>query len=258
MALTATPNQAGGYVLLEGTSLGVVTETTVVRIDAAGNEVVVRNGDPLAVSGGSATTQDYEAPLDTIVSYEMRNTGTSAVITSTSGVILPSLTNLAWLSHPGKPAFNVTFTPRSFIPATRRSRSATYDVIGRTLPVAQSLRRAGEEGTLIVKITTNEQRLALHTLLDDGAVLLLRGPQGWPTMGSRYIQVGDADYEPLIRVLTDERAWLTLPWVEVDRPAGLAQAGPGFTWGDVITAYGSWSALISDNGTWADVIDGVD
>jgi hypothetical protein len=255
-ALVATPNQAGGYVSLAGSALGVAT-ANVYRIDVAGNEVLVRNGDPITVSAGLFTTQDYEAPLDVSVDYEVRNVSTGAVIASDTAVILPSIADRAWLGHPGKPSYNMTVLPKTFVPSTRRARAATFPVIGSSLPIAQSLRRSGYEGILVVKIAEDSERLALDTLLDDGAVLLLRGPASWPTMGHRYLQIQDTEYEPATRVLTDERAKMALPWIQVSRPTGLAQAGPGFRWADVISTYATWADVMSANPTWADVMDGV-
>lgn len=256
MALVATPDQAGGFVQLDATGLGVITQANLYRIDSAGNEALVRNGDPIAVAGGIFGTQDYEAPLDELLTWEVRNTGTGAVITSTTGT-LPSVTDRAWLGSPGKPSLNVTVLPARFVPKTRRARSATFDVIGRTRPVGQSLRRGGDQGDLIVRFNTHAAYEAVQALLDDGSALLLRGPATWPTMGARYIQIGDIEYEPVTRVLTDERSTLSLPWVEVDRPAGLAQAGLGFRWADVIATYPTWADVMAANPTWADVIDGV-
>lgn len=255
-ALVATPNQAGGYVSLVGSALGVAT-ANVYRIDVAGNEVLVRNGDPITVSAGAFTTQDYEAPLDVTLAYEVRNVSTGVVIASDTGVILPSIADRAWLGHPGKPSYNMAVLPKAFVPSSRKARAATFPVIGSSLPIAQSLRRSGEEGTLVVKLDDDDDRLALHTLLDDGAVLLLRGPATWKTMGHRYLQIQDTEFEPLTRVLTDERASMTLPWIQVSRPSGLAQAGPGFRWADVITTYATWADVVAANPTWADVMDGV-
>jgi hypothetical protein len=129
--------------------------------------------------------------------------------------------------------------------------------------VAQSLRRAAYNGTLVLKITGADELEDINTLLDDGQVLMLRTPASYVGWGNRYLQFGDVEYETLTRAGDDGRFHLTLPWIEVSRPAGLAQGGLGFRWLDVYSGnsvfagYGRWSDLIAANPTWADVINGV-
>jgi len=113
---------------------------------------------------------------------------------------------------------------------------------------------------MTVRLANAAELDAMHAILDDGHVLLMRAPSNWVGLGnngSRYLQIGDAEFVPLIRPLTDGRYTATLPWTEVDRPAGLAQGGVGFRWIDVTNRYTSWLELMADNPAWSDVIDGV-
>lgn len=233
----------------------VEASVLVFRVDDVGNETAVRNGDPLTLSSGAGVIQDYEAPLDQNAHWDARNLATGAVIASSSTVQLASNGNV-YLGHPGKPTLNMQIIVTEWRPGTRRSRSATFDVIGKALPVARSFRRAGHAGTLRVRTETSADRQTLDELLDDGFPLLIRAPSDWD-IGTKYLHIGDTDTDMLVRTPARPRRIMTLPWVEVQRPAGLAQSGPGFRWADVIATYATWSDVIAANPTWADVIDGV-
>jgi hypothetical protein len=254
-ALTATASASGGYVDLSLAGAAVATNHTINRIDGAGNVAAVRNGDPaLTGGGGTWTGQDYEAPLDTAVTYKAY-VGATLIATS-SPTTLDSL-GAPWLGHPGIPTYNFRPLVRELRLGGMAARAEVHHVIGRRLPVGQSLRRSSYAGELVLRILDGDDLTALETILGDGHVLLYRAPATWVGHGTRYLQIGDTAVENLTRVATDGRFNITLPWTEVDRPAGLAQAGLGFAWSDVMTAYASWNELMAANPTWADVINGV-
>lgn len=254
--LTATADSANGVVIL-ALAGSAETTATVLRIDGAGNRVAVRNGDPAPTPSGSWDGLDYEAPLDTSVSYEAVNVTTSAVL-ATSGAVSLTSDERPWLGHPGVPSRNIRPVVADFKPGTRLARSTTLQAIGRARPIAQSLRRTSlSGGALMIRTSTFAELQAVHDLIDDGHVLLLRGPAAWGGYGTRYVQIGDVEFEPLTRVGAESRYLITMPFTEVDRPAGLAQSGTGYRWVDVTTAYASWTDLATANPTWNDVIAGV-
>ena len=219
MALTATANSTTGVVSLAASGLGV-TEADIIRIDALGVETGVRNGEPAEVTGGSWSGDDYEGPLDEAVTYEARNTGTGAVIATSSPVTLAS-GGKVWLVHPGQPDLNVTLTVAEISPGTRKARSVALDVLDRSLPLGQSLRRSGYAGDLAVRVSTGAELEAIDAIISDGHVLVLRTPATWIGYRTRYVQIGDVDFTQLIRV-PDGRFTIRLPWVEVERPAGIS------------------------------------
>ena len=255
--VTVTTNPGSNpYVNVALTSF-VESSVNVYRVDDAGNEVAVRNGDPLTLSSGAGSMQDYETPLDVNAFWRARNSGTGAVIADSSVVQLASGGNV-YLGHPGKPTLNMQVILADWQDGSRRTRSATFDVIGKTLPVVRSFKRAGAAGVMTVRCDDFNTLINLNSLLDDGFPLLIRTPRtpDWG-IGAKYLHIGDSDVQLRVRTPTFARRWVTLPWTEVSRPAGLAQGGPGFRWADVITTYATWADVISNNATWADVIDGV-
>jgi len=258
--LTALADDGGGCVslTLDGVTGGEAptSRVRIYRIDPAGTLTPVRNGDTGALVAGHWADPHYECPLDTLVSYSARNETTGAVIADSGSVLLASAGE-PWLGHPGAPALNIRPIVKAFAPSARKARSTTHDVIGKTFPVGQSLRRSGYSGVLEIWANGIEEIAALDALLDDGAVLLYRAPSSWINHGTRYLQIGDSDHSKAMRVATDGRFAISLPWTEVARPAGLAQAGPGFRWADVMNAYPDWATATLANPTWADVLNGV-
>jgi hypothetical protein len=254
-ALTATPDTDGGFITVSLSGAATATNHTISRIDVAGNIAVVRNGDPaLTGGGGTWSGQDYEAPLDAAVTYRA-SVGSTVVATSSAATL--SSAGAPWLGHPGKPTLNFRPLVREFRHGAMAARAVVHSVISRRLPVGQSLRRASYAGELELRISGANELTALETILDDGHVLLYRAPATWIGHGTRYLQIADVGLANLTRAATDGRFNVTLPWTEVDRPAGLAQAGLGFAWSDVMTAYATWNAARAANPTWADVINGV-
>lgn len=251
MAFTAVTDPDNGVITLALTGAGVDT-ATITRTDAQGNIVAVRNGDPATITAGSWNGSDYEAPLDVPVSYRVTDVDSSAVLDTTTTVTLASGGRF-WLGHPGKPTLNITPVVREIQPGTRKARSQNFDILGRTLPVGQSLRRASYSGTLVLRARDEDELWGINEILDDGHVLLMRAPATWPGYGSRYIQVGDAEVAQQIRV-PDGRFTVTLPWTEVSRPVGLAEAAAGFTWADLGDGYASWLEVIAAYETWDDVV----
>lgn len=253
MTIALTTDPTTGLITLAVTGLAVAS-AQVVRIDAGGNTFAVRNGDPATVVAGAWTGYDYEAPLDTSVYYQVLSTVDGSVLDTSASTTLAG-NGLFWLGHPGKPSLNFTATVKEIQPGTRKSRSVTHDVMGKTLPVPQSMRRASYAGTLALLVADADELAQVNAILDDGHVLLMRGGTDWPGYGNRYITVGDVDFAQLIRT-SDGRFTVALPWTEVARPAGLALAGPGFRWVDLYTAYPTWLSVYTANPTWNDVIDG--
>lgn len=255
IALTATAHDAGGYVALALTDAGT-SSYTIIRTDGSGNTTAVRNGDPAVASGGSWVGNDYEAPLDESLTYTATLTTTPFTVTTAGAVTLDGADS-PWLGHPGKPSLNIRPLVADLVIGARAARAQFLAVLGRSRPIGQSIRRAGAAGDLKLRITGQDELNALDALLDDGGPLLLRGPVGWVGYGNRYLQIGEVTYERLTRVGTDGRFLVTLPWTEVDRPAGTAEGGAGFRWADVLAAYDTWDELVAANTTWLDVMNGV-
>lgn len=233
------------------------TTATVSRVDPDGTRVPIRGGDNLSLPGGVAIRYDYEAPLDVPVSYVATSPDvpdvevTSAQVTVASG-------GRAWLKHPGKPTLNRALAHfRALGAGTYPVTRGVFAVEGRADPVVvSSVRRTLHDSTAMFRTGTALEEADVSALLADGSALLLQTPAGW-RWGSRYVSVGDVDVAPFAPLLpTDPRVVWTLPLTVVARPSGLAEAGPGLSWGDLMGRYSTWGDLYDTGATWQDVAEG--
>jgi hypothetical protein len=136
----------------------------------------------------------------------------------------------------------------------RPIEQSTLVVRGRRNKVVLSGKRQGLEGDLAVWTRSDEERAALHLLLDSGNTLLW---QATPGMGvdDMYVAVGQAT-EARVGRLAQElwRAW-TLPLVEQDMPVAVGVNGAaGRTWQDVLTEFSTAAGLLDVYATTEDLL----
>lgn len=180
------------------------------------------------VDAADATIVDFEAPNGTTVHYRARArhdySGVYAASAWATDTAAWSSTDW-WLKCPESPALNAAVKPHSVPSAQRPARQGVFQPVGRTRPVVVSDTRGGWRGTITFRVMDAAARDEIDALLDSGAVLLLQAPEGehWP---DRYLRFGDQDRQRWI-----DKAWVepvldTLPWVEVDTPAGVVDEWP--------------------------------
>lgn len=231
----------------------------VYRVTDDGTRTLVRGASGLLDGTVVATSdllviEDYEAPLLTPVSYrvELTDPVTGGVETrQSSTVLVPHAdVNEAWLKDPGAPQRNTKVMVKQAPNWQRSLEQAAYRVAGRRNAVVLSGVRGGLEGDLAVWTRSDEERAALHWLLDPGHVLLW---QAAPGMGvdDMYVSVGQV-VEGRVGGPAREpwREW-TLPLVQVDMPTTIGVGGSaGRTWRDVLTEFPTWEAVRDTFATW--------
>jgi hypothetical protein len=162
--------------------------------------------------------------------------------------------NVAWLKDPGNPQRNLQVMVKTAPDWQRQIAQSEYRVRGRTNPVVLSDVRAGLEGDLVIWTRSDEERRALHWLLDPGSVLLW---QAVPGMGvdDMYVAVGQI-VEARVSAHAPElwREW-TLPLRAVDMPVTVGVAGSaGRTWQDILAEHDTWQQVMDRYATWEDVL----
>ncbi|MFI9244140.1 hypothetical protein ACIGXF_16480 [Streptomyces sp. NPDC053086] len=251
-----------GYIQLTLRELPVGDLITVYRIGPDGSRTLVRGADGLieqdAVVSDVLVIEDHEAPLNTQVSYYVQLYSAPGTLASTRTSTVVTLTladaNTCWLKDPGNPQRNVLVMVARAPDWQRPIEQASYVVRGRRNKVVLSGQRQGLEGDLAIWTRSDEERRALHALLDSGHILLW---QAAPGMGveDMYVSVAQVD-EARITGLAQElwRAW-TLPVVEADMPVTVGIGGArGRTWQDVLTEFATWQDVLDTYATWEDVL----
>ncbi|MFE0470464.1 hypothetical protein ACFW2V_02460 [Streptomyces sp. NPDC058947] len=234
---------------------------TVHRVAADGTRTLVRGPggliDRQPITSDLLVVEDHEAPLGVPYHYAMTIYNASGAVhgTRSSGTVTLELADIneAWLKDPGNPQRNVKVlvaTPPNW---QRPIEQAAFVIRGRRNKVVLSGRRQGLEGDLAIWTRSDEERAALHLLLDSGSVLLW---QAAPGMGvtDMYVNVAQVT-ESRVGMLAQElwRAW-TLPLTEADMPTTVGVNGAtGRTWQDVLTEYATWQDVLDTYVTWEDV-----
>ncbi len=253
MAITFTLQPDTDQSRIVVTVAGVTnTQARVVRVSSGGVASTIRGGDPATFVGGAGVFLDFEAPLDTPLTYQIRNIANDGVQGSSGTVVLPS-EGLVWLKHPGTPTLNMTLRVEDFPSEENDIPQAIFKPIGRKFPVAVSSRRFAETGTLTAITSTLGERDAIKAILDSGSTLLLQAPAGWG-VGSNYVAVGVVTADRLIPYGPDPQRRWTLPLTYVDSPVGMASAGVGNSCADVIATYATCADVLDAKATCAALI----
>ncbi|MEX3101261.1 MULTISPECIES: hypothetical protein [unclassified Streptomyces] len=255
---TVNPVTASVLVTFRELTSGTIT---VWRITPDGTRTLVRGStgliDGLAWTADTLVIEDYEAPLTVPVTYyaEVRSGGAVTQTRLAGPVTVPhDDPNLAWLRDPGNPQRNMMVMVRRAPDWQREIAQSEYRVRGRRNSVVLSDVRGGLAGDLAVWTRSDEERAALHWLLDSGNTLLW---QAAPGMGvdDTYVNVGavtEARTTPYAPELW--REW-TLPLKQADQPVSVGVASSaGRTWQDILTEYGTWNDVLSAFATWEKVL----
>ncbi|WP_282790938.1 hypothetical protein [Streptomyces sp. CC224B] len=237
-------------------------DITVYRVASDGSRTLVRGQDGLLdrtlIASDLMVIEDYEAPLGVPVSYriELYEPGSTSPSTRSSDTVtIPAGDrNEAWLKDPGNPQRNCKVMVTKAPDWQRPIEQTTYRVKGRRNAVTLSATRGGLEGDLTVWTRTDDERAALHWILDSGSTLLW---QAAPGMGvaDMYVTVAQATEARTGGTAMDPwRAW-TLPLTETDMPVttGVGTSA-GRTWQDVLAEFNTWQDVLDTYATWEDVL----
>jgi hypothetical protein len=221
---TLEPGHTPPRVRLDVTDSGTpaLFGASVVRLDPDGRKTAVRtiDGGPLTLttvgSDRVGTVYDYEPQYGATVSYSTLES--PGLVTSPVILDVPDV----WLVHVGIPALSMPIVVAGITGRHRPVDRGVFRPKGRKFPIVQSDgQRKAPSYTLTVRTTTDEQRRALDTLIDDSSVLLLNVPvaKGWG-IGAEYVSIGDSDEDRLWQFAREQRRVWPLPMDVVDRPAG--------------------------------------
>jgi hypothetical protein len=248
---TVDAHSSDAYIALTLRELPAGNTISVYRQMEDGTRALVRGPlgliDRQAITSDLMVVEDHEAPLNTAVSYYVEFTSSTGLLTSrwSAQVALTQRdANLAWLKDPGNPQRNVQVTVQTAPDWQRPIEQTAYIVRGRRNKVILSGSRQGLEGDLSIWTRTDEDRKALHLLLNSGNVLLW---QALPGMGvdDMYVNVGSITEGRIAQLAQEQwRTW-TLPMIEADKPIALGVNGSGGrTWQDVVAEFATCANLL--------------
>lgn len=252
----------GGYITVTLRELPLDDTVTVYRVTPDGVRTLVRGASGLidrqTITSDLLVIEDHEAPLNTEISYriEIRDPDGNLASSRTSEAVTLLLAdiNSAWLKDPGNPQRNVRVLVQQAPDWNRPIEQSSFVVKNRRNKVTHSGKRQGLEGDLVIATRSDEERKALHLLLDSGNTLLW---QAAPGMGvdDMYVAVAQVPEARFGRLAQDEwRNW-TLPLTEQDMPVTTGVNGAaGRTWQDVVTEFATCADLLDVYATSEDLL----
>ena len=214
--------------------------------------------DRQVIASDLMLVEDHEAPFGVPVYYKIEIYDPDGDLASTRSSPTVTLTiadiNTTWLKDPGNPQRNMMVTVEAAPDWSRPIEQSAFVVRGRRNKVVLSGRRQGLEGDLVIRTRSDDERAALHLLLDSGNVLLW---QATPGMGvaDMYVSVAQITEARVAKLAQDQwRAW-TLPMTEADMPVTTGVNGAaGRTWQDVVTEFATCADLLPVYATCEDLL----
>lgn len=222
---------------------------TVTRNVSGSSTRAVRSANPAGLESGSWSDYDYEPPY-----ASLSDTAVWAGGTATTGVVLFG-PGRSWLRHPGVPSLSMPVEVQAEEDLTYGTTRARFDPIGRRYPIIVSDGvRHSRSSTLTIRTDTLNEAADLQALLDDSSVLLLSVPPEWGWgITNHYLSLGDVSVRRATPTYApDQTRYWSMPYDEVDQPAGGVQAL--WTAGQVDGLYTTWTDLMAAYPTNEDLL----
>lgn len=234
ITLTAQASDGRIKVDLDDAATGATTDMFEVQVSRDGGttweamRLLSDDDGRVAPASGLATVYDYEAANGVATYYRARALHNYSGIYAASAWASANATWSSsdwWIKHPNQPSLNLAVVPGSLPTINRSPRQGVFTVLGRELPVIVDDVRGGAVGTITLNVETTAERTALDALLDAGDTLLLQGRSAdyWT---DRYVRFGEQTSARMVDKAYVEATYETLPWTEVEAPAGVVDAWP--------------------------------
>lgn len=172
--------------------------------------------------------------------------------------ITPSLNGQVWIKSIRNPFLNrAPYCVTNASAIVRRARTALFDVLGRSDPVAVTDLRRSREFSVDVVTRTEVEHKEFNLVLGAGDVMFLHTPDSYP-LDSMYVVFGDSSEGRPLRNRSCDADWrvFTLPATEVVAPDP-SVVGSTITWQGVLNVYATWQDVINAKATWFDLLQSV-
>lgn len=245
--LSATWEASSGAVLLEVSPTATVTG--ILRSDANGSLVPVRTAQDALPSSGSLVVRDFEAAQGLVV-YRVIDGGAGA--SASLSVDLGPQARLSAVVLPQRLAVLELVTGYE---AGRTAATTIHEVIDRDDPVPSLGPLRSRRGTMDVFCVDYAAALAVVAVYDTAEVVFLRQPF-YAGLDMYHVADGAVSVRALIGEGSRDRWQVTIPFVEVRRPADPVRGSIGWTYEMLRSTVASYAAVIEAFETYADLTVG--
>lgn len=243
--LTCTFDSSLSRVKLAASGLNAATiKFVLVRWDngepkTAPNAFTVRVAQPTSTTTTGAFS-DYEFIPSVANSYQLTTFNSSGTLLDTvvASDITPSQT-VAWVKDIARPFNNLAIETIDVSAVSYATRSSSFSVLNRELPVAITDVQGGRSFTLTVRTPDANSRVSMQQLLSNGAVLFLQVPDDSTMPSTGYFAVGQVNMSvPPSPHLTPVK-YFEIPLVEVAAPDS-SIIGTTATWASIVANFTAW------------------
>lgn len=172
--------------------------------------------------------------------------------TDTASVLPVTAWDEVWIKNPSRPGNNIRVVPTEVGDITRPARTARFDVLGRTVPVAVSDLAGGRQFDLSIDVYGNAAADDMDNRLASGDPMYLQAPSLNADLPTLYFVCGDVVRSRDAK--GSQSHTFHIPVFEVAAP-GSTIAGATYLWSDVVATYADWNAVQVANATWNDLIN---
>jgi len=275
MSLTLTVDTANAGVLVTidySVVAGTQNFIDLVRITPDGTRTPVRGATNLETHSGVNYVYDFEAPLDTAITYESQSRPDNVV--QTAGPITISSNGFVWFKDPTRPWADIRVDlcsqpdlacsdptdPIALINLGPKTRAGDFTVPG-ILNAERPADIFARRKDITTSVTFASRTLAaiddIYTLFTAGGPIFLQMPAayGWP---DKYFQPGDLVETPIGQ--DRRRPWRLweVPLIAVDQPSpnALPQGTTCANWCLVEDTFPTFADLTALATPWSNLLDG--
>ncbi|MFI5607781.1 hypothetical protein [Amycolatopsis sp. NPDC051903] len=177
--------------------------------------------------------------------------GKQDYITQATATVTPML-DTAWLKNPRRPSLNTAVIVSEVGPLSRDSRSGTFDVIGRTMPVVVSDVASSRKFSLTIMVDDADGASDLDARLAAGDALFLQTPDPDSVVPTLYFVTSGYSWRRTSH--RGKRRFFDLDVVEVSIPAPTVYGGT-ITYADLPGLYASYNTVASSVSTYFNLMD---
>ena len=204
----------------------------------------VAGADSMVVTGGAGAIS--RAVIVSIAKRPYVSRETQTITPTPLGIWFKSIT---------RPSLNQQVTVTDFSDLARGSRSAFFEVVNRTMPIANTDLMGSQRLTLVCTTPDKGEELKLDNMLAAGDVFFIQAPSDACPIPTMYAVI-DGDMARSKHSKRTARRYFDIPVREVAAPSNLI-TGDTVLWSDIIATYATWQDLLNAKATWSDVIDSV-
>jgi hypothetical protein len=215
---------------------------------ATGYSVLGYHAATVPAGSGSITVTGGTSAISNTLTAMIGPYG-APLATQDSVTVTPALTQ-PWVKNPVRPYLNRAVVPIVIDPGVRKARTATFDVIARTLPVAVTDVFGGRTTALTVRTTTRQVTDDLENCWLTGETMFVHGPAGSRTP-TGYFVFGDITRSPVSAISAVR--YLNTALTEVAAPSPLLAAALS-SYQTVLSTYATYQALATAKATYQAVL----